>query len=78
MALPCEPRDYAKVLIDRLNDEQVQALLVILEFMAWPTERVTPEEAEEIEAGFAEIEAGKGVKAEDAWKELGILLRRGA
>lgn len=72
MALPCEPRDYAKVLIDRLTDEQVQALLVILESMAWPTERITPEETEEIEAGFAEIEAGKGVKAEGVWKELGI------
>jgi len=72
LALPYEPRDYVKTLIDRLSDEQVQALLVILESMAWPTEPITPEEAEEIEAGFAEIEAGKGVKAEDVWKELGI------
>jgi hypothetical protein len=72
VALPCEPRDYAKALIERLNDDQVQALLVILESMAWPTERVTPVEVKEIEAGFAEIDAGKGVKAEDVWKELGI------
>jgi len=72
LVLPCESRDYAKVLIDRLSDEQVQALLVILESMAWPIERIVPEEAEEIEAGFADIEAGKGVKAEDVWKELGI------
>jgi predicted transcriptional regulator len=30
------------------------------------------EEAAEIEEAFAEIDAGKGVKAEDVWKELGI------
>lgn len=66
------PREHVKALIDWLTDEQVQALYVILESMAWPTERITPEEAAEIEEGFAEIEAGKGVKAEDAWKELGI------
>lgn len=72
MALPCKPRDYAKALIERLNDDQVRALLVILESMAWPTEPVSPAEIKEIEAGFAEIDAGKGVKAEDVWKELGI------
>ncbi|MGB9867357.1 MAG: hypothetical protein ACPLPR_05545 [Bacillota bacterium] len=44
----------------------------MLRSMAWPTERVTLEEAREIEAGFAEIHAGKGVRAEDVWKVLGI------
>ncbi len=65
-------REYVKALVDRLTDEQVQALCVILDSMAWPTEAVTPEEAAEIKEGFAEIEAGKGVKVEDAWRELGI------
>ena len=36
------------------------------------TEAVTPEEAMGVEKGFAEIEAGQGVKAEDVWKELGL------
>lgn len=66
------PREHVKALIDRLTDEQVQALWVILESMAWPTEGITPEEAAEIEEALAEIDAGKGVKAEDVWKELGI------
>jgi hypothetical protein len=70
--LPCEPRDYAKALIERLNGDEVRTLLVILESMAWPTERVTPVEIKEIEAGFAKIDAGKGLKAENVWKELGI------
>lgn len=65
-------REYVKALIDRLTDEQVQALWVILNSIAWPVEKVTPEEMAEIEEGFAEIDAGKGVKAEDVWKELGI------
>ena len=65
-------REYVKALIDRLTDEQVKALRVILESMAWPIEEVSPEEIAEIEEGFAEIEAGKGVKAKDVWKELGI------
>jgi len=65
-------REYVKALIDRLTDEQVEALQVIVESMAWPTERVTTEEAAEIEEAFTEIDAGKGVKAEDVWKELGI------
>lgn len=65
-------REYVKALIDRLSDEQVQALWIILNSMAWPTEKVAAEEMAEIEEGFAEIDAGEGVKAEDAWKELGI------
>ncbi|RDV81250.1 hypothetical protein [Ammonifex thiophilus] len=66
------PRECVKALIDRLSDEQVQALWVILESMAWPVEKVSPEEAAEIKEALAEIEAGKGVKAEDVWKEFGI------
>jgi len=65
-------REHVKALIDRLTDEQVHALWVILNCMAWPTEKVTPEEAAEIEEGFAEIDAGRGVKAGDVWKELDI------
>lgn len=65
-------REYVKALIDRLTDEQVEALRVIVESMVWPTEKVMLEEAAEIEEAFAEIDAGKGVKAEDVWKELGI------
>jgi len=66
------PRECIKALIDRLTEEQAQALWVILESMAWPTEKITPEEAAEIEEALAEIDAGKGVRAEDVWKELGI------
>ena len=66
------PRECIKALVDRLTDKQAQALWEILESMAWPSEKATPEEIEEIEAGFAEIDLGKGVKAEDVWKELRI------
>ncbi|MCR4419052.1 MAG: hypothetical protein QHH27_10485 [Clostridia bacterium] len=65
-------REYVKALIDRLTDDQVEALKIILEAMALPAESLEPGEAEEIDRGFAEIDAGKGVRAEDAWKELGI------
>ncbi|KJS01461.1 MAG: hypothetical protein VR68_05435 [Peptococcaceae bacterium BRH_c4a] len=65
-------RDQIKALVDRLTDEQVQALWVILSSMAWPEEEISPEEASEINQARAEIEAGKGVKAEDVWRELGI------
>jgi len=65
-------RECLKALIDRLTDKQAEALWVILESMAWSSEEITPEEAAEIKAAFAEIDAGRGVKAEDVWKELGI------
>jgi hypothetical protein len=65
-------REHVKALIDRLSDEQVKALWVILNSMAWPPEEVSPEEAAEIEESFAEIDAGKGVKAEEVWRELGV------
>lgn len=53
------PRECIKALIDRLTDKQAEALRVILESMAWPKERITPEEAAELEEGKAEIQAGK-------------------
>lgn len=65
-------REHVKALIDQLNDEQVQALWVILNSMAWPTEKISAKEAVEIEESFTEIDAGKGVKAEDVWRELGV------
>lgn len=65
-------REYVKAMIDRLTDEQVHALYVILVSMAWPTEEIAPEEAADLEEARAEIKAGKGIKAEDVWRELGI------
>ena len=65
-------REYVKALIDRLTDEQVQALWVILQSMTWPTEELTPEEIAEISEARNDIKAGKGIKAEDVWNELGI------
>ncbi|MCL5056737.1 MAG: hypothetical protein M1130_01810 [Actinobacteria bacterium] len=65
-------RDQLKALVDRLTDEQVQALWVILSSMTWPEEEISPEEASEINQARAEIEAGKGIKAGDVWRELGI------
>ncbi len=66
------PRECIKALVDRLTDEQVEALRVILESMVWPKERIIPEEAAELEEARADIRAGKGVKADDVWRELGI------
>ena len=65
-------RENVKSLIDRLSDEQVFALWVILQPLVWPVEDITPEEATEIAEARADIEAGKGIKAEDVWSELGI------
>ena len=65
-------REHVKALIDHLSDNQVQALWVILNSMAWQTENISQEEAVEIEKSFTEIDDGKGVKAEDVWRELGV------
>lgn len=65
-------REHVKALIDRLSDEQVQALWVILNSMAWPAESVTREEKAEIEEALAEIDSGKGVKAEEVWRDLDV------
>lgn len=65
-------RECVKALIDQLTDEQVQALWVILQSITWPSEELTPEEITEIAEARNDIKAGKGIKAEDAWDELGI------
>jgi predicted nucleic acid-binding protein len=51
------PREHVKALIDRLADEQVQALWIILESMVWPLEEISPEEAAELAEARAQIEA---------------------
>ncbi|MEW5762971.1 MAG: hypothetical protein AB1776_07205 [Bacillota bacterium] len=53
----------------------MDALRIVVESMVWPTEQVTPEEAAEIEEELAEIDAGKGVKAEDVRKDPGRVAR---
>ncbi|MCR4420144.1 MAG: hypothetical protein QHH27_06505 [Clostridia bacterium] len=65
-------REHVKALIDRLSDEQVQALWVVLNSMAWPEVRVSPEDEADIEEGIADLEAGRKVKADDVWQGLGI------
>ncbi|MGB9847379.1 MAG: hypothetical protein ACPLRH_07725 [Desulfotomaculales bacterium] len=65
-------REYVKALIDRLSDEQVQAIKVILESMALPEIEISPAEESEIKEGLADLEAGRKVSAADVWKELGI------
>ncbi len=65
-------KEDVKALIDRLNQEQLQALWVILNSIAWPEEEITPEEAKAAEEGRKEILSGKCSKAEDVWRELGI------
>jgi len=55
------------------GDSDVDLAIQLAAFeMSCQTEAVTPEELVEIKKGFAEIEAGQGVKAEDVWKELGF------
>lgn len=65
-------REYIKALIDRLTDEQVEALKVIVESMALPEVEISPEDEADIKEGLADLEAGRKVRAEDVWKELGI------
>lgn len=66
------PRECVKALIDRLSDEQVQALWIILQSMAWTTEVLTPKEEAEIAEARNDIKDGKGIKARDVWNELGV------
>lgn len=63
-------RDELKTLVDLLSEEQVSALLVILK--PWAEDVITPLEAEELMAARDDIKNGKGIKAEDVWRELGI------
>ena len=65
-------KEYAKALVDKLKKNQLQALITFLEAFVWPAEELTPDEASELEEARAEIEAGRGIKASDVWKELGI------
>lgn len=65
-------REYLKALIDRLSEEQAQALLVILNSMAWREENLTPDEAREADEGVKELNAGLGVRAENVWEMLDI------
>lgn len=65
-------REYVKALVDQLNEEQVKALWVILNAMAWPEVEISPEDEADIEEGLADLAAGRKVSAEDAWKQLGI------
>ncbi len=65
-------REHVKALIDRLSNEQVQALWVILNSMAWPEVNISPEDEKEIIEGLNDLKEGKKVSAEDVWKELGI------
>ena len=65
-------RDHVKALIDRLSDEQVQALWVILNSMAWQEVEISPEDEADIKEGLADLEAGRKMRAEDVWKEIGI------
>ena len=41
-------RENVKALVDRLSDDQVFALWIILQPLAWPAEEISPEEALEI------------------------------
>ncbi len=65
-------REHVKALIDRLSDEQVKALWVLLNAVAWPEVEISPEDEADIKEGLADLEAGRKVSAEDAWKQLGI------
>ena len=66
------PRECIKALIDRLTDEQAQALWVILESMAWPEVGTSPADETAIDEGLADLAAGRKVSAKDAWAELGL------
>lgn len=65
-------RDLIKALVDKLTDEEVQALWVIVNSMVWETAEATPEEVEMINESREDIKAGRVVDAEDVWRELGI------
>lgn len=72
MAVQAVQKEHVKALIDRLSQEQLQALWVILNSMAWPEVEISPEEEKDIKEGLDELESGLKVSAEDVWKELGI------
>ena len=65
-------REMLKALVDKLTDEQVTALLIIVDSIAWEKVEATPEEIEMINKSREDIKAGRVVDAEDVWRELGI------
>jgi len=76
-ALPAEKLKIAVGILELLakNDdtENLKELIDLINFeMSCKTAEITVEEKEGIIKGEAEIKAGKGVKAEDVWKEFGI------
>ncbi|HBC93079.1 MAG TPA: hypothetical protein DCZ10_09335 [Pelotomaculum sp.] len=48
-------RENVKARVDRLSDEQVFALWIIIEPLGWPAEEISAEEALEIAQARAEI-----------------------
>nr|WP_025774449.1 hypothetical protein [Moorella thermoacetica] len=66
------PAEEIKSLLDRLSYKQLEALRIIVESMIWPQEQLTPEEAEIVDEGFAEIERGEGMSWEEVKNELGL------
>ncbi|MBE0467628.1 MAG: hypothetical protein IBX71_10460 [Candidatus Desulforudis sp.] len=65
-------KNCLKALVDRLSDRQVDELWGIVTSMVWPEEEITPEEARELDEAIKELDAGKRIRAEDVWRELGI------
>ncbi|ACA59289.1 hypothetical protein Daud_0767 [Candidatus Desulforudis audaxviator MP104C] len=65
-------KNCLKALVDRLSDRQVDELWEIVTSMVWPEEEITPEEARELDEAIKELDAGKRIRAEDVWRELGI------
>jgi len=60
-------------LIELLNDDQKNALRVILEAMVWPeTEELTEEEKIELDEAIKEMEQGQKYTMEEAKKRLGL------
>lgn len=64
-------REQLKALIDRLTDEEAQALWVIVKSMIWKEDDPTPEELEAIRKS-EDIRNDELTPAEEVSKELGI------
>ena len=65
-------REKLKILIEYLNEEQISALYTILNSIVWVEDDLTPDEMKEVLKARNDIKNGKGIKAEDVWRELGI------
>jgi predicted RNase H-like HicB family nuclease len=57
---------------EKTLEECRQVLQEVLEEWLIGEEEITPEEQAAIEEGIADLKAGRRIKAEDAWKELGL------